>query len=81
MNIALTGGNGYIGSHILDELLSHGHEVTALVRNEEEAEKAAVPERDARAYRFHSSWYPTPRTVLNSGRNGEVSSLARSRLM
>ena len=39
MNIALTGSNGFIGSHILTELVSHGHEVTALVRNEEEAEK------------------------------------------
>jgi nucleoside-diphosphate-sugar epimerase len=37
MNIALTGGNGFIGSHILTELVSHGHEVSALVRTEEEA--------------------------------------------
>ena len=39
MNIALTGGNGYVGSHVLTELVSHGHEVTALVRNDEEADK------------------------------------------
>jgi nucleoside-diphosphate-sugar epimerase len=39
MNIALTGGNGYVGSHVLTDLVSHGHEVTALVRNDEEAEK------------------------------------------
>jgi nucleoside-diphosphate-sugar epimerase len=45
MNIALTGGNGYIGSHILTELVSHGHEVTALVRNNEEAQ--AVSDRNA----------------------------------
>jgi nucleoside-diphosphate-sugar epimerase len=38
VNIALTGGNGFIGSHILTELLSHGHRVDALVRDEEEAE-------------------------------------------
>jgi nucleoside-diphosphate-sugar epimerase len=38
MKVALTGGNGFIGSHILTDLLSHGHEVTALVRNDEEAE-------------------------------------------
>ena len=45
MNIALTGGAGFVGSHILTELVS-GHEVTALVRNEEEAE--AVRARGAR---------------------------------
>jgi nucleoside-diphosphate-sugar epimerase len=39
MNIALTGANGYVGSHVLAELVSCGHEVTALVRNDEEAEK------------------------------------------
>ena len=39
MNIALTGGNGYVGSHVLTDLVSHGHEVTVLVRNDEEAEK------------------------------------------
>lgn len=34
MKIALTGANGFIGSHILAELQSHGHEVTALVRDD-----------------------------------------------
>ena len=38
MNIALTGGNGFVGSHILAELVSHGHAVSALVRDEEQAE-------------------------------------------
>ena len=37
MNIALTGSSGFIGSHVLTELVAHGHEVTALVRGEEEA--------------------------------------------
>jgi len=37
MNIALTGGSGFVGSHVLTELVAHGHEVTALVRGEEEA--------------------------------------------
>jgi uncharacterized protein YbjT (DUF2867 family) len=40
MNIALTGASGFVGSHILTELVSHGHEVTALVRNEEDARAA-----------------------------------------
>ena len=37
MNIALTGSSGFVGSHVLTELVAHGHEVTALVRGEEEA--------------------------------------------
>src|ERR1700733_15862353 len=37
MNIALTGSSGFIGSHVLTELVTHGHEVTALVRGEEDA--------------------------------------------
>jgi nucleoside-diphosphate-sugar epimerase len=48
MNIALTGGAGYIGSHILADLVAHGHEVTAAVRNETEAglvaARGAIPE-------------------------------------
>ncbi|HWW52729.1 MAG TPA: NAD-dependent epimerase/dehydratase family protein [Acidimicrobiales bacterium] len=42
MNIALTGGAGYIGSHVLAELVANGHEVTATVRNDEEARAAAA---------------------------------------
>jgi nucleoside-diphosphate-sugar epimerase len=37
MNVALTGGNGFIGSHVLTELHQRGHDVTALVRNDAEA--------------------------------------------
>ena len=37
MNIALTGSTGFVGSHILAELVSNGHQVTALVRSEDEA--------------------------------------------
>lgn len=33
MRIFLTGGSGYIGLHILHELLTAGHDVTALVRS------------------------------------------------
>lgn len=42
MRIALTGATGYIGSHVLAELKSHGHEVTALVRDNAEAAKVVA---------------------------------------
>ncbi|HEY1518099.1 MAG TPA: NAD-dependent epimerase/dehydratase family protein [Solirubrobacteraceae bacterium] len=37
MNVALTGATGFIGSHVLTDLQEHGHEVTALVRDEHQA--------------------------------------------
>lgn len=33
MNVLLTGGTGFIGSHVLVELLKLGHDVTVLARN------------------------------------------------
>ena len=42
MKVALTGATGFIGSHVLTELLKHGHEVTALVRDDAQADAAAV---------------------------------------
>jgi nucleoside-diphosphate-sugar epimerase len=47
MNVALTGSTGFIGSHVLTELVAHHHEVTALVRDEEQA--ATVTLRGAKA--------------------------------
>lgn len=41
MRIFLTGGTGYVGSAVLDALLRGGHEVTALVRDPERAERVA----------------------------------------
>jgi nucleoside-diphosphate-sugar epimerase len=42
MKVALTGGTGFIGSHVLSELHKHGHEVSALVRNRDQADIVAA---------------------------------------
>jgi nucleoside-diphosphate-sugar epimerase len=42
MKIALTGATGFVGSHILMELQSHDHEVTALVRDDTEAARVVA---------------------------------------
>lgn len=47
MRVAITGAAGFVGSHVLAELQEHGHEVTALVRNEEDA--SAIAARGAKA--------------------------------
>ena len=42
MKVALTGATGFIGSHVLAELYKHGHEVTALVRDDDQADIVAA---------------------------------------
>ena len=42
MNVVLTGATGFVGSHVLAELYKHGHEVTALVRDDIQAEAVAA---------------------------------------
>src|SRR5436309_15414497 len=41
MRIFLTGATGYIGSAVLDALVRGGHDVTALVRDNENARRVA----------------------------------------
>src|SRR3954463_1493239 len=42
MKVVLTGATGFIGSHVLPELNEPGHEVTALVRNDPDADNVAA---------------------------------------
>ena len=42
MHVALTGATGFIGSHVLTELREHGHDVTALARNDDRAQVVAA---------------------------------------
>jgi nucleoside-diphosphate-sugar epimerase len=42
MKVALTGATGYVGSHVLTELVAHGHQVTAFVRDDGQAEVVAA---------------------------------------
>src|SRR3954452_13600476 len=42
MNVTLTGATGFVGSHVLTELLEHGHQVTALVRGDAQADVVAA---------------------------------------
>jgi nucleoside-diphosphate-sugar epimerase len=42
MKVALTGATGFIGSHVMSELLKNGHSVIALVRDDQQAEMVAT---------------------------------------
>jgi nucleoside-diphosphate-sugar epimerase len=42
MKVALTGATGFVGSHVLTDLREHGHEVTAFVRNQAQADLVAA---------------------------------------
>src|ERR1700745_591342 len=42
MKVVLTGATGFVGSHVLADLYKHGHEVTALVRDDAHADTVAA---------------------------------------
>ena len=42
MKVVITGATGFIGSHLLADLYKHGHEVTALVRDDAQADIVAA---------------------------------------
>jgi putative NADH-flavin reductase len=86
MKVALTGATGYIGSHVLTELEDHGHEVTALVRDDTQADivkapgttpaavavgaPGAVPGSDAAKARAELGWSPSHPSHVDEFRHG-----------
>ena len=64
MKVALTGATGFIGSHVLTELLAHGHEVTALVRHDAQAD--VVSARGAKSTVVDLSERPAVAALLSS---------------
>ena len=42
MKVVLTGATGFVGSHVLADLYKYGHEVTALVRDDAQADTVAA---------------------------------------
>ncbi|HEY1509909.1 MAG TPA: NAD-dependent epimerase/dehydratase family protein [Solirubrobacteraceae bacterium] len=69
MQVALTGATGFIGSHVLTELLERGHEVTALVRDQSQAD--IVTARGAKS--AVADLYDRPAVVsLLSGSDGAI---------
>ena len=53
MKVALTGATGFVGSHVLTELVEHGHQVTALVRSAGQADVVAARGATAEVVDLH----------------------------
>ncbi len=69
MKVVLTGATGFVGSHILVELLSQGHEVTALVRSD--AQSDSITARGAKPVVVDLSDRPAVVSVLK-GADGAI---------
>lgn len=65
MRILVTGGTGFIGSHLCPLLVRHGHQVTVLSRRPETVRKLFGP--DVEAWRSLEQWQPATRfdAVIN----------------
>ncbi len=69
MRVALTGSTGYVGSHVLRDLLEHGHEVIALVKDG--AQSDSITAQGAKAEVVDLYDRPTMAKLL-SGSDGAV---------
>jgi nucleoside-diphosphate-sugar epimerase len=67
MKIALTGGTGYIGSVVLEQLVAAGHAVTALVRSEEAAAKVRKSGAEAAAGDLYDTAWTADRFAAADG--------------
>ncbi len=76
MHVFLTGASGYIGSSVLRALVAHGHEVTAIVRSDEKAQRV----RDAAATRSSGTSRTRRRRATRArDRRGRAHRLGRGR--
>ena len=77
MKVALTGATGFIGSHVLRELVEHGHTLTAFVRDDHQAEIVAA--RGATPARVDLHDRPAVVSLLAQRRRGNSHRQSRRR--
>ena len=76
MHILVTGGAGFIGSHLADSLLADGHAVTAL-DNFDPFYDRAIKERNIAGHRGHPNWRLIEADLREDGLVAELAATAR----